>query len=93
MKLARIINPESKLARTRGFRQETVSSSIGQILGIEKATTNELYAALDWLGNWQNTIEQNLAQKHLSSGSLVLYDLISTYLEEELSRQTILKVS
>ena len=78
---ARIINPASKLATVRGFHACTASSSIGKILGIEKATANELYEALDWLIVRQENIEKKIAQKHLQEGSLILYDLTSTYVE------------
>ena len=81
MIVARLINPKSKLATARGFHQETCSSSLGQILGIDKADEDELYDCLDWLLSKQEKIENKLAQKHLLSGSLVLYDVSSTYLE------------
>lgn len=48
---------------------------------MEKATANELYEALDWLIVRLENIEKNLAQKHLLEGSLILYDLTSTYVE------------
>ncbi len=78
---ARIINPAVLLATVRGFHVYTASSSIGKILGIEKATANELYEALDWLIVRQENIEKKIAQKHLQEGSLILYDLTSTYVE------------
>ncbi|MFM6404113.1 MAG: tail length tape measure protein, partial [Microcystis sp.] len=42
---------------------------------------DELYNALDWLLEKQEKIEKHLALKHLESGTLVLYDVTSTYLE------------
>ncbi len=45
MIVARIINPASKLATARGFDESTCSSSIGKVLGVEKAQSNELYEA------------------------------------------------
>ena len=83
MIVARIINPASKLATARGFDEETCSSSIGKVLGVEKAETNELYQALDYLLSKQTKIETKLAQKHLTDGSLILYDVTSTYVEGE----------
>jgi len=44
-----------------------------------------LYAALDWLYMHQEAIEQRLARRHLQDGSLVLYDVSSTYFEGRLS--------
>ncbi len=82
MIVARIINPASKLATVRGFHGETATSSIGQVLGIEKATANELYDALDWLVVRQEKIENNLAQKHLQEGSLILYHSFATLLAD-----------
>ena len=81
MIIARIINPKSKLATARGFHQETCSHSLGQLLNLEKVDEDELYLALDWLLENQENIENKLAAKHLINGSLVLYDVSSTYLE------------
>lgn len=81
MIVARIINPKSKLATARGFNYQTCSHSLGQLLNIETATEDELYLALDWLLDNQSKIEEKLAKKHLTSGSLVLYDVTSSYLE------------
>ena len=81
MIIARIINPQSKLATARGFNAQTCSNSLGQLLRLEKADEDELYNALDWLLEKQEKIEKKLALKHLESGTLVLYDVTSTYLE------------
>ncbi|AVQ71538.1 tail length tape measure protein [Microcystis sp. MC19] len=81
MIVARIINPKSKLATARGFNSETCSQSLGQLLDLEKGDEDELYNALDWLLEKQEKIEKHLAIKHLESGTLVLYDVTSTYLE------------
>ncbi|MEG4008526.1 hypothetical protein QUA41_21935 [Microcoleus sp. Pol11C1] len=43
MIVARIIDPRSKLAKARGFNDETCFSSIGKILGIESADEDELF--------------------------------------------------
>jgi transposase len=81
MIVARILEPRSKLATARGLKQETCFSSIGKCLNLEKADEDELYSALDWLLERQEKIEKSLAQKHLEEGSLVLYDVSSTYFE------------
>lgn len=81
MIVARIIDPSSKLATARGLSTDTLSSTLGEILGVEDADSDELYEAMDWLGERQEKIEQNLAAKHLSEGSLILYDVTSTYFE------------
>lgn len=47
----------------------------------EKCAAGELYAAMDWLLERQEKIENALARKHLENGSTVLYDLSSSYFE------------
>jgi transposase len=81
MIVARIIEPASKLATARGFSEETCSHSLGKVLEVESASEDDLYAALDWLGEQQARIEKKLAQRHLKNGVLVLYDLTSAYFE------------
>jgi len=79
--VARIINPRSKLALARGLGEETLFSSLGEMLGLEQADENDLYAAMDWLLARQAQIEAALAKRHLTEGALVLYDLSSTWYE------------
>ena len=74
-----MLQPASKLATTRLW----TATSLAQTLGVEDATADELYAALDWLRERQDDIEQRLAKRHLEPGGLVLYDLSSTYMEGE----------
>ena len=81
MIVARIIDPRSKLATARGFKKETCYSSLSHLLGLESASEDELYEALDWLLARQTSIEDQLAKKHLEEGALVLYDVSSTYFE------------
>jgi hypothetical protein len=82
MIVARILEPASKLATTRGLRQETATSSLASRLGLDEAIDEaHLYGALDWLLERQQYIENALAKRHLSDGSLVLYDVSSTYFE------------
>ncbi len=78
---ARILEPASKLATARALDQATCHSSLGQRLQLEEVSENDLYAALDWLGPRQAAIETALAKRHLSEGTLVLYDVTSTYFE------------
>jgi hypothetical protein len=51
------------------------------LLGLGRVRANEVYEAVDWLGQQQARIETALARRHLGEGTLVLYDLTSTYLE------------
>lgn len=79
--VARLLDPESKLATARMLDSATASHSLGEMLGLGRVDARELYATLDWLGEEQDFIETHLAQRHLSAGTLVLYDVTSTYLE------------
>ena len=81
MIVARILQPGSKLALARGLGIETASTSLGDVLELGRADEDDLYEAMDWLLARQPAIEKALASKHLSNGSLVLYDLTSTYFE------------
>jgi transposase len=81
MIVARILQPGSKLALARGLDLETASSSLGEVLDLSRADEDDLYEAMDWLLQRQSAIEAQLASKHLANGSLVLYDLTSTYFE------------
>lgn len=82
MIVARILEPSSKLATARGFQPETATSSLAAVLGLDDAIDEtRLYHALDWLLARQQSIENALAKRHLTEGSLVLYDLSSTYFE------------
>ena len=81
MIVARSIDPRSKLATARGFGEETAFSSLGETLDVESADADELYGAMDWLLARQPAIERALADRHLSDGAMVLYDVTSTYFE------------
>jgi len=81
MIVARIIDPCSKLATARGLCQETAFTTLGETLGVEKAGEDDLYEAMDWLLVRQPAIEKALANRHLHEGTLVLYDVTSTYFE------------
>ena len=74
----RIIEPQSKLATARCLQEETATSSLGHILGVEDTDEDELYEAMDWLMRRQQRIETKLAKRHLREGTLVLYDVSSS---------------
>jgi hypothetical protein len=78
---SRLITPASKLATLRALSPETASSSLGRVLDLGVIEEREIYAALDWLGNQQDRIERAFARRHLRDGTLVLYDVSSSYLE------------
>ena len=77
MIVQRLLAPGSKLAMSRAFAQSTLASE----LDVEDADEDELYGALDWLLARQGRIEATLARRHLQEGTLVLYDVSSSYFE------------
>jgi transposase len=81
MLVGRILDPVSKLAAARTLSPATASSSLGEALGLGEVGDAELYAALDWLLERQAAIETALARRHLQNGTLVLYDVSSSYME------------
>jgi hypothetical protein len=81
MIVARVLDPRSKLATARGLDEQTASDSLGTTLGLRSLDEDDLYEAMDWLLPRQSQIEQQLAKRHLGPGSVVLYDLTSTYFE------------
>jgi transposase len=72
-----ILHPGSKLAITRLWH----STTLAEELGVADADEDDLYAAMDWLGERQERIEKKLAARHLEEGGLVLYDVSSSYYE------------
>jgi transposase len=77
MVAARIIAPHTKLATTRWWETTTLAEDFG----VSDANEDDLYAAMDWLLSRQDAIQKKLAARHLDAGSLVLYDLSSSYFE------------
>jgi transposase len=73
----RLLFPSSKLANTRHWHDTTLAEE----LGVADADEDQLYDAMDWLLERQETIEKKLARRHLSDGALVLYDVTSSYYE------------
>jgi len=81
MLVAQVIEPGSKLAVARGLRTETATSSLGEVLGVSACDEDDLYAVMDWLLDRKDDIENRLAARHLSNGTLVLYDVSSAAFE------------
>jgi transposase/ribosomal protein L35 len=77
MVVQRLISPSSKLATPREWH----STTLAEELGVQEATEDDLYQALDWLLERQERIEQKLAARHLREGGLVLYDVSSSSYE------------
>ncbi len=78
---SRILSPGSKLFTARMMDSATCASSLGEELGLQHLDEDALYRAMDVLLKQQPRIEQALARRHLNEGSLVLYDVSSTWFE------------
>src|SRR6266436_8440795 len=81
MAAAQVIAPDSKLAIARGLRDQTAASSLGDVLGASGCDEDDLYAAMDYLHDRQDKIQDALAARHLAGGTLVLYDVSSAAFE------------
>lgn len=74
--LARVIHQGSRLSSVRWAQDHAVA----QLLGLESFDEDDLYAALDWLEQNQDAIEDALAPK-ANKGAVFLYDVTSSYFE------------
>ena len=70
-----------KLATARQLSPYSSTSSLGAVLGLGKIKGNEVLNMLDWLLKRQPWIERGLARRYLQQGTLILYDMTSSYLE------------
>jgi hypothetical protein len=79
--ISRVVKPGSKLS-TRTWWADT---TLGADLGVEQASTDDIYAAMDWLAGRQDGIEAELVRRHLAPepnpGGMALFDLSSSWLE------------
>ena len=79
--LARVVHPRPKLATTKWWDDTTLAAD----LGLEGISTDEVYAAMDWLGERQGAIEATLATRHLGTranpAALAYFDLSSSWVE------------
>src|SRR5919204_2944532 len=79
--ISRVVRPGSKLA-TRSWWDDT---TLGAGLGVAGASTDDIYAAMDWLVSRQDAIEAKLAARHLAPAvnpaRMALFDLSSSWLE------------
>jgi hypothetical protein len=79
--VSRVVAPGSKLSTLAWWGDVT----LGPDLGVEHASTGEVYAAMDWLAARQDAIEARLARRHLAPAAnparMALFDLSSSWLE------------
>jgi hypothetical protein len=81
MIVSRVLEARSKLATARLLAEQTRSSSLSEVLGLQDIDEDDLYRAMDWLLERQPRIEKALADRHLHGAMLTLYDVSSTYFE------------
>src|SRR6187200_3597176 len=77
--VSRVVRPGSKLSTAAWWPDTT----LGADLGVAGASTDEVYAAMDWLADRQEAIENRLAARHLAPevnpGRMALFDLTSAW--------------
>jgi hypothetical protein len=77
--ISRVIRPASKLSTLSRWADTT----LGPDLGVAGASTDEVYAAMDWLADRQDAIEKKLAAQHLGPATnpsrMALFDLTSSW--------------
>jgi hypothetical protein len=79
--ISRVARPASKLSTLTWWADVT----LGGDLGVAGASTDEIYAAMDWLASRQDAVEAELARRHLAADAnpskMALFDLSSSWLE------------
>src|SRR5271170_2135474 len=79
--ISRVARPGSKLSTLTWWADTT----LGADLGVADASTDDIYAAMDWLEDRQDGIEAGLARRHLAPDAnparMALFDLSSSWLE------------
>ena len=79
--ISRVVRPGSKLSTLTWWNDTT----LGADLGVAGASTDDIYAAMDWLEDRQDAIEADLARRHLAPAAnparMALFDLSSSWLE------------
>ncbi len=79
--ISRVVKPGSKLSTLTWWGDTT----LGADLRAAGASTDDIYAAMDWLEDRQDAIEAELARRHLSPAAnparMALFDLSSSWLE------------
>jgi hypothetical protein len=79
--ISRVVSPASKLSTLTWWADTT----LGADLGVADASTDDIYAAMDWLAGRQDAVEAELARRHLAPepnpARMALFDLSSSWLE------------
>jgi transposase len=80
MAIGRVVYAGSKLSLSHCGEY----SALWDVCGIQNVDVDvDCYEAMDRLLGRQDAIQKTLAQRHMQDGSLVLYDITSSYLEGE----------
>jgi len=79
--LSRAVRPKSKLSTVRWWQQG--DTTLAADLGLSGVSTDDAYAAMDWLLKQQGEIEGKLARRHLREGGMAMYDLSSSWVDGE----------
>jgi hypothetical protein len=77
--VSRAVRPKPKLATARWWAGG--DTTLGHDLGVAEASTDEIYAAMDWLTSRQGEIEKKLAARHLAEGGIAISGLSSSWVE------------
>src|ERR1035438_6373815 len=79
--ISRVVAPASGLSTLAWWADTT----LGADLGVTSASTDGIYAAMDWLAGRQDAIEAKLAARHLAPepnpSRMALFDLSSSWME------------
>src|SRR5271169_4887838 len=79
--ISRVVKPGSKLSTLTWWNDTT----LGADLDVAGASTDDIYAAMDWLEHRQDAIEAGLARRHLGPAAnpskMALFDLSSSWME------------
>jgi Transposase DDE domain len=80
--VSRVVQPDTKLSTLSWWSDTT----LGVDLQVAYASTDEVYAAMDWLLSRQDSIEAKLARRHLADETtnphrMALFDLSSSWME------------
>ena len=77
--VSRAVRPRPKLSTARWWQDG--DTTLAPDLGVAAASTDEIYAAMDWLTSRQREIEKKLAARHLRPGGIAMFDLSSSWVE------------
>ena len=79
--ISRVVQSASKLATLTWWADTT----LGADLGVAGTSTDDIYAAMDWLVHRQDAVEAGLARRHLAPepnpSRMALFDLSSSWLQ------------